>query len=70
MFDHSNESYLAVPSLGTTCFLSFSQNEILKIVLHFDFCYFWRKDEDFLIRGVVDMIVVKNSLFFFFGLSW
>ena len=50
--------------------MSFSQNEILKIVLHFDFCYFWRKDEDFLIRGVVDMIVVKNSLFFFFGLSW
>ena len=38
LFDHSNESYLAVPSLGTTCFLSFSQNEILKIVLHFDFC--------------------------------
>ena len=51
-------------------FLGISQNEVFKTVLNFDFCYFWNNGEDFSIRGVVDMIVLKNGLFFFFGLSW
>ena len=47
----------------TTCFSLFSENEISKIVLNFDFSRFWKKGWDFFIR---EMWLLSKMVYFSF----